>query len=143
MYLLSIRNALKNFNIKKFQYPYSDPANVINLKNNSIDEFNSELIRDYLFSINKTIQINNIKGTNLLHSYRAFKIANYFTGIIISVICSLILFTKKEENISRVQIEKPVVIKQYDKQMSKKHKSIILYDTISKKIKSPPIKTKK
>lgn len=94
MYLLSINNALKNFNIKNFKYPYANPSNVIDLKDKSLEEFNSELVRDYLYSINKTVQINNVKGSNLLHAYQAFKIANYITGIIILVICFLILFTK-------------------------------------------------
>lgn len=108
MYLISIRNALKNLNIKKFKYPYANPENVITLKDKTIEEFNSELIRDYLYCIKKTILINNIKGTNLLHAYKSFKIANYFTGIIIIVICSLVLFTTQKEKISRVKIETPV-----------------------------------
>jgi hypothetical protein len=111
MYLLAITNALKNFNIKKYQYPYPNPANVITLKDSSIEEFYSELVRDYLYSINKTIHINNIKGSNLLHAYKAFKIANYITGFIISVICFLILFTKQKENISKIKIENPIEIK--------------------------------
>ncbi|MCT4073852.1 hypothetical protein HZP85_14405 [Elizabethkingia anophelis] len=112
MYLLSISNALKNFNIKNFKYPYANPSNVIDLKDKSIEEFNSELVRDYLYSINKTVHINNVKGSNLLHAYKAFKIANYITGIIIVVICFLILFIKQKENINRVKIENPIEIKQ-------------------------------
>jgi len=111
MYLLSISNALKNFNIKNFKYPYANPANVIDLKDKSIAEFNSELIRDYLYSINKTVHINNVKGSNLLHAYKSFKIANYITGIIVILICFLILFTKQKENISRIKIENPIEIK--------------------------------
>lgn len=96
LYLLSITNALKNFDIKKFRYPYSNPANVLDLKEKSIEQFNSELVRDYLFCINKSVKINNEKATNLLHSYRSFKYGNFSTGIIVMFVCSMLLFSKKE-----------------------------------------------
>lgn len=96
-YLNSISNALKNFNLKKYGYPYSNPSNVIDFKDKTIEEFNSEIVRDYLFSINKTIQINNVKGSNLISAYLSFKIANIFTGIIILIICSLILFVNSNK----------------------------------------------
>jgi hypothetical protein len=35
LYLLSFTNALKNFNVKKFRYPYSNSRNVTNLKDNT------------------------------------------------------------------------------------------------------------
>lgn len=112
-YLNSISNALKNFNLKKYKYPYSNPSNVIDFKDKTIEEFNSEIVRDYLYSINKTIQINNVKGSNLISAYLCFKIANIFTGIIILIICSLILFvnSNKEEGKNIQVVNKTISIK--------------------------------
>lgn len=113
LYLLSITNALKNFDIKKFRYPYSNPANVLDFKDKTIEQFNSELVKDYLFCINKCVQINNEKATNLLHSYKAFKLGNFSTGIIVMCVCSLLLFTKKKEE-SSFTIKDPIEINNID-----------------------------
>jgi len=123
LYLLSITNALKNFDIKNFRYPYTNPANVLDFKDKSIEEFNSELIRDYLFCINKGVQINNEKATNLLHAYKAFKLGNFSTGIIVMCVCSMLLFSKKEE--SSFNIKNTVEIKNLDS-LLKQNKIIII-----------------
>ena len=122
-YLLSITNALKNFDIKKFRYPYTNPANVLDFKEKSIEEFNSELVRDYLFCINKSIQINNEKATNLLHAYKAFKFGNFSTGIIVMCVCSMLLFTKKEE--TSFNVKNQIEIKNLDS-LLKQNKPIII-----------------
>lgn len=122
-YLLAITNALKNFDVKKFKYPYANLTTVLNSKDKSIAEFNSELVRDYLYCINKTIQINNLKATNLLHGYKSFKLGNFSTGIIVIIVCSMLLFTKSEE--SYVNIKNPIEIKDFDK-ILKKNRPIII-----------------
>lgn len=131
LYLLSITNALKNFDIKKFRYPYSNPANVLDFKEKSIEQFNSELVRDYLFCINKCVQINNEKATNLLHSYKAFKLGNFSTGIIVMCVCSMLLFTKKEE--SSFTIKNSIEIKNLDSLLKRNRPIIIIQkDTLNK-----------
>ena len=130
-YLLAITNALKNFDVKKFRYPYASQKNVLNLKEKSISEFNSELVRDYLYCINKTIYINNLKATNLLHSYKTFKLGNFSTGIIVIFVCSMLLFTKSEE--PNVNIKNPIEIKNLDKILKKNRPIIIIpKDTLKK-----------
>lgn len=132
-YLLSITNALKNFDIKKFKYPSPNPLNVLDFKTKSVEQFNAELVRDYLYSIDKAVQINNKKGTNLLHAHKAFKLGNFLTGILVIVVCSILLFTKKEE--SSVMIKQPIEIKNLDF-LLKKNKPIIIIrkDSIENKI---------
>lgn len=124
-YLLSITNALKNFNIKKFRYPYSDPSNVITLIDKSSEEFNSELIRDYLHCIKETSVINNRKATNLLHAHKSFKLGNFSTGIIVICICSMLLFTNKNIADSTIILKNPIEIKNLDS-ILKSNKSIII-----------------
>lgn len=123
-YLLSITNALKNFDVKKFKYPYTNPANVLDFKAKSIEEFNSELVRDYLFSINMSVKINNEKATNLLHAYKAFKLGNFSTGVIVMCVCSMLLFTRKEE--SSLIIKNPIEIKNLDSLLEKNKPIIII-----------------
>lgn len=91
-YIFTILNALKNYNIKKYNYSSPSPENVLNFKNKSIEDFNEEIIRDYLFSINKNQEINNIKATNILHSYNCFKIANILLSILVILICLVTIF---------------------------------------------------
>jgi F0F1-type ATP synthase assembly protein I len=123
-YLLSITNALKNFDIKNFKYPSANPINVLDFKMNSVEQFNAELVRDYLYSIDKAVKINNKKGTNLLHAHKAFKIGNFLTGMLVIVVCSILLFTKKEE--SSVMIKQPVEIKNLDFLLKKNRPIIII-----------------
>ena len=129
LYLLSITNALKNFNVNQFRYPVPYPGNVLDFKDKSAEAFNSEIIRDYLYCINESIVINNKKATNLLHAYKTFKLANYFTGILVLCICFLIMFVRTEK--PQVSTENIVQIDTLDKAL-KKSRPIIIYqrDTI-------------
>ncbi|MBC8883733.1 hypothetical protein H9X57_11290 [Flavobacterium piscinae] len=111
-YLLTINNALKNFNINKFSYSVPTPENVLTLQNNTVEEFNSELIRDYLYCINKNIVTNNRKATNLLHSHNTFKFANLITGLIVVFLSVMILFSKNDD--PKIHIEKAVKIDKLD-----------------------------
>lgn len=108
-YLLTIINALKNYNLKKFNYATPSPQNVIDFKDKSIDEFNEELIKDYLYSINENQKINNIKATNVLHSYNSFKTANILLSVLVIIVCLLSFFTK--ENSSKIEIQNPIEFK--------------------------------
>jgi hypothetical protein len=91
-YLLTIHNALRNYRISKYRYGRPGANNVINFKDKSTEEFIAEEIRDILSCINLNIHNNNRKGTNLLHSYAAFKIANLLSGGLIILAAIFILF---------------------------------------------------
>lgn len=130
-YLFSITNALKNFDIKKFKYPRANPSNVLDLKTNSIEQFNAELVRDYLYSIDKAVKINNEKGTNLLHAHKAFKLGIFLTGILVMLVCIILFFSKKEEPI--VSIKQPIEIKDLDSLLKKNRPIMIIQkDTFQK-----------
>lgn len=108
-YILTIINALKNYNLKKYNYAVPSPQNVLDFKDKSLEEFNEELIKDYLYSINENQKINNIKATNVLHSYNSFKIANILLSILVITVCSLTFFTK--ETNTKIDIENPIELK--------------------------------
>lgn len=108
-YILAIINALKNYNLKKYSYAGPSPQNVLDFKDKSLVDFNEELIKDYLYSINENQKINNIKATNVLHSYNSFKIANILLSILVIIVCSLAFF--KKENSTKVDIENPIELK--------------------------------
>lgn len=130
-YLLSITNALKNFDIKKFKYPRANPSNVLDFKTNSIEQFNAELVRDYLYSIDKAVKINNEKGTNLLHAHKAFKLGIFLTGILVMFVYLILFFAKKEE--PTISIKQPIEIKHLDSLLKKNRPIIIIHkDTLKK-----------
>lgn len=108
-YILTIINALKNYNVKKYKYASPSPQNVLDYKDKPLNEFNEELIRDYLYSINENQKINNTKATNVLHSYNTFKIANILLSILVISVCLFSFFTK--ESSTKVEIQNPVNLK--------------------------------
>ncbi|MBK9380918.1 MAG: hypothetical protein IPN39_06285 [Chitinophagaceae bacterium] len=116
-YMLTIRNALKNFNVKNFKYSKPSPKNVLKLQEKSLNIFYAEEVRDLLYCINENLKINNKKATNLLHSYNSFKIANTSTGILVAVFSIVLLFfnPKKEGLI----IDKPIKIENFDSLINK------------------------
>lgn len=112
-YMLTIRNALKNFNVKEFKYSKPSPQNVLKLQDKDLLHFYSEEVKDLLYTINNNLKINNKKATNLIHSYNSFKIANITTGILVSLFSvMLLLFNSKADE---VEINKPLEIKNFDK----------------------------
>lgn len=108
-YVLTIINALKNYNVKKFNYSNPSPENVLLFKDKSIKKFNKEIIKDYLYSINVNQNINNTKATNILHSYNSFKIANILLSVLVISVCISHLKqsnnSKNNQNINEVNID--------------------------------------
>ncbi|MBZ5857321.1 hypothetical protein [Flavihumibacter profundi] len=136
-YMLTIRNALKNFNVKNFTYSKPSPKNVLSLQDKSLEIFYAEEVRDLLYCINVNLKINNKKATNLLHSYNSFRIANTLTGILVTVFSIVLLFfnPKKEGFV----IDKPVKIENFDSSINKLTKAITAKkDTIYLKVKETP-----
>lgn len=115
-YMLTIRNAIKNLNIKNFIYSRSSANNVIKYQDMSPKEFSAIEIKDLLYGANQNLKTNNKKGTNLIHSYNAFKTANFFTALLVILICSsLLLFSKPKKN--SVTIENPIRIEHLESTM--------------------------
>ena len=111
-YMLTIRNAIKNFNIKQFVYSKPSPTNVLKYQNNSPSEFSAVEVKDLLHGANQNLKINNTKATNLIHSYNAFKAANSFTALLGVLICCSLLFAKPKKD--SITIEKPIKIENFD-----------------------------
>ena len=113
-YLLTINNAIKNFNVKNFIYSKPSPLNVLNHQEKTVTDFMHIEIKDLLYSINTNLKTNNTKATNLIHSYNSFKIANFITAILVTLICFSLLFigkkeidSQKVETINNIKNEKP------------------------------------
>lgn len=120
-YMLAIRNALKNFNVKKFTYSKPSPKNVLSLQDKSLEAFYAEEVRDLLYCINVNLKINNLKATNLLHSYNSFRIANTSTGILVAIFCIVLLFfNPKKEGL----VDKPIRIENLESSIDKLAKAI-------------------
>lgn len=100
-YLLTIHNAAKNLDIKKYRYSRSMAINVIEHKDGTEEDFLIEEINDLLYSTKQNSLINDDKGTNLIRSYYAFRIANILTAVIGVLLCFFILISnsnvKKDE----------------------------------------------
>ncbi len=110
-YLLTIHNAAKNFNLKKFKYSRSLPTNVIKFKDAPAEDFLVEEINDLLFSTKTNLQINNLKASNLIYSYNCFKIANLLTAVLGIALCFSLLFIKQKKD--PITIENPIKIENY------------------------------
>jgi len=111
-YMLTIRNALKNFKVNKFQYSRPGAINVISYQDKSIADFHTEVVKDLIKGLKHNTKINNLKATNLIHSYNAFKAGNFITGLLVTLMCATILFFKPKEKPTK--IEGVVTIKKND-----------------------------
>lgn len=112
-YMLAIRNAMRNFNVKNFGYSKPSPINVINYQNESEEKFNLVLVKDLLYGANQNLKLNNIKAGNLIYSYRAFKFANTLTGLLVILIC-VSLFLKPTEKDTTVTLKNPIILNNSD-----------------------------
>lgn len=96
-YVLTIVNALKNFNVKNFNYSQPAAKNVITFQDESITSFYSEETRDLLFALNQNTKINHKKADNLIYSYRSFKAANITLAFLVIVFSGNMLFSQNKE----------------------------------------------
>lgn len=111
-YILTIHNAIRNYNILKFIYSNSDPNNVIKYQDKTVDEFTTIEIQDLLYAYNQNLKTNNDKANNLIYAFRAFRIANLFTAFIGIFICSSLLFAKPTDK--DINIKNPMQIQNFD-----------------------------
>lgn len=111
-YIITIHNAIRNYNIKKFHYSRSDPRNVIKYQYELVSDFSAIEIKDLLYSYNLNSKTNDEKANNLIFAYRTFRIANILTAFIGILICYSLLFVKPKENC--FSIKNPVQIQNID-----------------------------
>jgi len=114
-YMLTIKNALKNFKVTNFPYSKPSAKNVITFQRKPMAEFYCEVIKDILYGLQINKKLNNTKASNLLHSYTAFRAANTLTAVLVSCFCISLLFLKQEE--PSVSIKGQVKIENFDKYM--------------------------
>lgn len=114
-YMLTIKNALKNFKVTNFPYSKPSAKNVIAFQGKPMAEFYCEVIKDILYGLQINRKLNNTKASNLLHSYTAFRKANTLTAILVSCFCISLLFLKQEEQL--VFIKGQVKIEHFDEYM--------------------------
>jgi len=129
-YMLTIKNALKNFKVTDFNYCKPSAKNVITFQDKPPSKFYNEVIQDLLYGLNENNQINNKKATNLLHSFNAFKLANSFMAILVGVFCMSILFFKPKE--STMSIAGTVKVEHLDSALAVISGAIINYNGINK-----------
>lgn len=111
-YILTIWNATKNFNVLNFPYIRSSAVSVITHQDKTPSEFSVVEIKDLLLGATTNQELNNIKATNLIHSYNSFKLANVFTALMGILICFVLLFSKPKVN--STTIENPIKIQNLD-----------------------------
>jgi hypothetical protein len=112
LYMVSIWNALKNYDVKQFKYSSPSPKNVIDFQSKGVIAFQTEVVKDLLYALPRNVYLNNIKATNLLHSFMAFKIANLFAGCLVAIFCLSLLFFSTSTPF--IKIEGQVKIEQMD-----------------------------
>ena len=108
LYLLAIHHAVKNFNVKNFNYMGSSRKNVIDYQDESVNKFLVEEINDLLDSTKTNNEINNAKADNLIYSSNSFRLANILTGILDFLLCLSLSITKPKKD--PITIENPIRI---------------------------------
>src|SRR5659263_95586 len=111
-YILTIHNAIRNYNIGEFIYAGSDPNNVIKYQEKSVNEFTNIEIQDLLYSYNRNLKTNNDKANNLIYAYNTFRIANIMNAILGVVLCFSLLFAKQKDK--SITIKNPIQIQNLD-----------------------------
>ena len=131
-YMFTISNALKNFQVNAFKYSRPSTKNVITFQNKEIEEFYNEVIKDLIEGLKINSNTNNIKATNLLHSYNTFKIANILMGTLVAAFCVTIFFFKPEEQI--VTVKGNIEVKQLKEILEQTDRILKSQDTLLKKV---------
>lgn len=111
-YILTIHNALINFNVRRFKYVKNSPTSVLNQQELSIVLFLQMEIKDLLTAINNNISINNVKASNLICAYNSFRLGNILTSLLVVFLCASLLFINSKP--AEVRIENPIEIKQFN-----------------------------
>lgn len=89
-YLYAVIHATKTLEINRYQYP-NRSTSTISKKKKEIDFINEE-IQDLIYIVNKSAELDNQKGDNLLFAARCFQIANIGFGILTIIIIVMTFF---------------------------------------------------
>lgn len=89
-YLYAVVQATKTLEINRYQYPNRSTSTISNNKK-EIDFINEE-IQDLVFIVNKSSELDNQKGDNLLFAARSFQVANIGFGILTIIIIIMTFF---------------------------------------------------
>jgi len=133
-YLLTVINAVKNFNVKNFKYSRPIPRNVIDFQNRTLNDFLTEEVNDLLKSNARNVHTNNKKADNLMHAYNSFRIANTLTAFLVISVCIIMMFCKKHND--TLSIRQPVRIENFESSLRmlrddlKGHNNHILWKTL-------------
>lgn len=137
-YLMTIIRASEYLNVKKYGYSKRS-ANTVTKFYESIDDFQIEEIKDVIYSIEKNTQLTNQKASQLIYSYRFFKLGTIFVGIlsVLMIITAYVTPTKSETTIT---ISKPIKVTGIDSITFRLNE---LSNKINETKESPCIKIKK
>jgi hypothetical protein len=102
--------------INDFNYIKPSTKNVITFQNKPTAEFYNEVIQDLIDGLNANSEINNKKATNLLHSYKSFKLANLIMAVLVAFFCLTIFFFKAKQ--SKVTVSGTVKVEHLDSAMT-------------------------
>ena len=91
-----IHHAIKNYNVKQYVYSKPSPNNVLKYQSETILFFDNMEVKDLLYAINQNLKTNNLKASNLIYSFRTFKIGNITTALLVGILCFSLLFVKDE-----------------------------------------------
>ena len=107
-YLFAVVHATKTLEINRYQYP-NRSTETIKGRKKEIDLINEE-INDLVVIVDRSADVDNNKGDNLLYAARCFQIANIGFGVLTVIIIIMTFFipiTKKTSD-SGTKIEKSV-----------------------------------
>lgn len=131
-YILTITNALKNFNVKNFNYVKKSPITILIKQKLDIKSFTKMEIRDSLQAINNNAVINNLKATNLISAYNTFRLGNILTSILVLFLCTSLLFVKPKP--SNINLGSPIQIELFNDYIEVlKEQNLLLKEELNRK----------
>lgn len=110
-YILTINNALKNFNVKNFKYVKNSPDSVLKHQELKKKKFLIMEIKDLFSIIRNNIEINNRKASNLISAYNAFRLGNIFTSVLVVFLCTSLLFIQSKPH--EILVKDSIEIEQF------------------------------
>lgn len=128
-YILTINNALKNFNVKNFNYGKNSPSSVLRQQELSVKNFLKMEIKDSLDTINNNIAVNNVKATNLITAFNSFRYGNILTSVLVVFLCASLLFINSKSE--KIKNENLLEIKQFKEHIETlKEQNLILKEQL-------------
>ncbi len=100
LFLYAIICSLRNFNLSKFIFVRGSGSTVIDHSHGKISKLNYEIINDKILELRAATHSVNAKASNVIYSFRAFKMAIIILVIyVIGYSCSLFFIQEKNKKI--------------------------------------------